>query len=226
MAFLLCVVPWKKIAQRSIHQIPVDGASADTDSDTADQSGGQKANVPAGNLEQPPATGNSPEVQAEPSTAGPTSSSAVAQQPVTAVSDEYPYYIAEDRKSFDSTAIDITVGDRLYMTQINDWYLNFKNYADKTVEIEGYFLDMGGKYTFVGRNGPTCPYCTGGYVDFEFQTDQDLSGFVSQETWIAVTGILREGTINLSNGDTKPFYYIEAIDVSKMDQAGVNPISD
>ena len=101
--------------------------------------------------------------------------------------------------------IAITVGDRLYMTQINDWYINFQNYAGKTVEIEGYFLNMG-KYTFVGRNGPVCPYCTGGYVDFEFQTDQDLFGFTSQETWIAVTGILREGKIKLSNRETKPFY--------------------
>lgn len=83
-----------------------------------------------------------------------------------------------------------------------------------------------GKYTFVGRNGPVCPYCTGGYVDFEFQTDQDLSGFTSQETWIAVTGILREGKIKLSNRETKPFYYIEALNVQKKNHTGVNPISD
>ena len=77
-----------------------------------------------------------------------------------------------------------------------------------------------------GRNGPSCPYCTGGYVDFEFRTDQDLSGFISQKTWVAVTGILRAGKTKLSNGDTKPFYYIEALNVSKMEHAGINPISN
>ena len=153
-------------------------------------------------------------------------SSDAQNQPITVVSDEYPYNIDEDRKIADLTTVDISVGDRLYMTQINDWYMNFKDYADKTVEIEGYFLDMGGKYTFVGRNGPTCPYCTGGYVDFEFQTDQDLSEYISQETWISVVGILREGKSILSNGEIKPFYYIEAMQVDKMDSTGINPISD
>jgi len=187
---------WKKIRQKSVHQTPGNGKTVEVLLNTKNDSS---------------------EIS--------TPSTDALQQPVKTVSDEYPYDIAEDRKSFDPSVIDITVGDRLYMTQINDWYINFQNYAGKTVEIEGYFLNMG-KYTFVGRNGPVCPYCTGGYVDFEFQTDQDLSGFTSQETWIAVTGILREGKIKLSNRETKPFYYIEALNVQKMNHTGVNPISD
>ena len=98
--------------------------------------------------------------------------------------------------------------------------------ASGVSQLTKYFLEMKGKYTFVGRNGPSCPYCTGGYVDFEFRTDQDLSGFISQKTWVAVTGILRAGKTKLSNGDTKPFYYIEALNVSKMEHAGINPISN
>ena len=73
------------------------------------------------------------------------------------------------------------VGDKLYMTQINDWYTNFSNYAGKSVEIEGYYMTFN-NYKYVDRKGPTCPYCTGGYVNFEFQSDEDLSALVSESS--------------------------------------------
>ena len=60
----------------------------------------------------------------------------------------YPYFemkydIAKDEKTFPYDHPDIVVGDAHYMTQINDWYMHFNNYHDKTVVIEGYFLTMG-----------------------------------------------------------------------------------
>ncbi|HEY9574591.1 MAG TPA: hypothetical protein VIR32_03580 [Lachnospiraceae bacterium] len=144
---------------------------------------------------------------------------------VQAMNDEYPYDIAADRPNFDSNNIDIVVGDNLYVTQINDWYTNFADYAGKSVEIEGYYMDFGG-YHFVGRNGPSCPYCTGGYVNFEFQTDQDMSSYISIQTWIKVKGILREGLIK-GSGKRKdqPFYYIEAISVEEMPEVGVDTVT-
>lgn len=32
------------------------------------------------------------------------------------------------------------------MTQINDWSMNFRDYKDKTVLIEGYFISINGHY--------------------------------------------------------------------------------
>ena len=66
---------------------------------------------------------------------------------------EYPYNLETDRQNFDYNNIDIVVGDKRYMTQINDWFMNFRDYKDKTVLIEGYFISINGHY-FVGRNGP------------------------------------------------------------------------
>ena len=68
----------------------------------------------------------------------------------------YPYFemkydIAKDEKTFPYDHPDIVVGDAHYMTQINDWYMHFNNYHDKTVVIEGYFLTINGHY-FIGRN--------------------------------------------------------------------------
>lgn len=146
--------------------------------------------------------------------------------PMKLLADEYPYSIAEDRATFNPDHIDITVGDHLYMTQINDWFINFADYANKTVAIEGYYLNFQNGYQFIGRNGPTCPYCTGGYVDFEIQTDYDTSKFKSGETWISIKGILRQGKSKFSGGKEKVFYYIETITLEKMPERGVDPITD
>lgn len=142
-------------------------------------------------------------------------------------SDDYPYDTAADRKSFDPGKIDITVGDKFYMTQINDWYANFSDYDGKSVVIDGYYMIFNDKYTFVGRKGPTCPYCTGGYVNFEFKSDQDLSGLVSESSWVRVTGILRQGTMYPGSGQPgTPFYYIEAMSVEKLPEVGLDTITN
>lgn len=138
---------------------------------------------------------------------------------------EYPYDRETDRQNFDYNNIDIVVGDKRYMTQINDWFMNFRDYKDKTVLIEGYFISINGHY-FVGRNGPTCPYCTGGYVDFEFTSDGDFTGYEDGVTWIKVYGILREATVHLNDHLTAPFYHLEAVKVEKMEQTGIGTITD
>lgn len=145
--------------------------------------------------------------------------------PRETLSFDLSYNIDEDRRKVDMSAPDIIVGDSHYMTQINDWYMNFNDYRDKTVVIEGYFLSINDHY-FVGRNGPTCPYCTGGYVDFEFTSDQDFTGYKPASTWIRVYGIFRQGTVHLSPTLNAPFYHIEALRVKKMDQEGLGTISD
>lgn len=157
----------------------------------------------------------------------PSSSTSETASGPQAASDDYPYDIAADRATFDDQKIDITVGDKLYMTQINDWYTNFSDYDGKSVVIEGYYMVFNDKYTFVGRKGPVCPYCTGGYVNFEFKSDQDLSALVSESSWIRVTGILRQGTMYPGNGQPgQPFYYIEAIQVEELPEVGIDTITN
>ena len=139
--------------------------------------------------------------------------------------DDYPYNPKEDRGKYSLEKPDIVVGDKLYATQINDWYKNFQDYEGKTVSIEGMYMNFGG-YTLVGRNGPSCPYCTGGYVNFEFKTDLDLSRLESEKSWIRVKGVLRQGKYSISKDVSQLIYYIEALEVEKMDKPGVNPITD
>lgn len=136
-------------------------------------------------------------------------------------SDEYPHDIEKDRTEFDSSNINIVVGDNLYATQINDWHTNPEDYIGQTVEIEGYYVDVEG-FSFIGRLGPACPYCKGGYVSFEFNGDQDLSGYKSGKSWIRVQGIIRQGFNSIYGA----FPYIEAINVEELPEVGVDTVTN
>ena len=151
-----------------------------------------------------------------------TSESGTLTNGTSDASDKSGYHcdIEKDKKNFDGH-VDIVVGNNLYTTQINDWYMNFNQYVGKTVEIEGYYIDDYAPYTFIGRYGPTCPYCNGGYVSFEFYTQEDLSLLKSAKDWINVKGILRQGE------DTSGiFYYIEVLSFVKMDKVGMDTVTN
>ncbi len=138
----------------------------------------------------------------------------------------YPFDIEEDRKVFDVSKPDLYLKDSLYAATINDWYMNFADYKDKVIWMDGLYFKLG-KSTFVGRIGPSCPFCNGGYVSFEFHTDLPLDGFVSEKTWVRVKGVLKEG--KLYPGDKKapyPLYYLEGIDVEKIDAPDVEEVFD
>lgn len=125
-----------------------------------------------------------------------------------------------DRKSYKGRP-DKVVSDKYYATQINDWYKNFKDYEGKTVEIEGYYIGEFKPFDFIGRYGPSCPYCKGGYVCFEILYDKPLKCRNAKD-WIKVTGILRAG--ELPNKGI--FYYIEALKLDKMKKKGKVTVSD
>ena len=126
-----------------------------------------------------------------------------------------------DRKAYKRKP-DITVGDKYYATQINDWYENFNKYDGKVVEIEGYYINEFAPFDFIGRYGPSCPYCNGNYVSFEFLWDGDLSKLKNAKDWIKVTGILRRGSLP-NKGE---FYYLEALKVEKMKKVGKDVVKN
>lgn len=97
----------------------------------------------------------------------------------------------------------------------------YHQYEGKTVEIEGYYINNYAPYTMVGRYGPSCPYCNGGYVSFEFYTQDDLSELKSVQDWIKVIGILRQGEDK--NG---VFKYIEVLSLEKMDKVGMSTVTN
>ncbi len=143
---------------------------------------------------------------------------------VKPLKDYYSYNNEDDRKRYDLSTIEVPVPDEFYMTQINDFFTNFQDYEGKTVSIEGYYMNFDG-YKFVGRKGPTCPYCTGGYVNFEFQTDEDVSKLKHLSSWISVKGVLRKGESLFKGGKKSVFYYIEALEIKPIKKPKIDTVT-
>lgn len=111
---------------------------------------------------------------------------------------------------------DIILGDNMFIAQINDIYLNYKDYIGKTIEIEGFPLAYD-KYKFVGRYGPGC--CVGdGYAYIEYEYDKNIE-LLSEKDWIKVTGEIEMGY----DGRTD-YVYIKAKSVEKLDVRGKDTV--
>ncbi|WP_262428359.1 TIGR03943 family putative permease subunit [Paratissierella segnis] len=95
--------------------------------------------------------------------------------------------LEEDDKSSDSDILEI--GEKMFLTQINDIYFNFDDYKDKTIVVEGIyalFYSWDGNETtpVVYRNGPGC--CgNDGWGGFLLKYD---GNFPNENDWIRVTG--------------------------------------
>ncbi len=113
---------------------------------------------------------------------------------------------------------DIVIGDNYFDTQLSDINKNFSEYAGKTIEIEGFYLENK-PYTFVGRYSKSnlCPYCPEGYSYFEYQWNGDKAPSLQDEKgWLKIVGTLKEG-----KDEYGPYYYIDAISIGVMNERGV-----
>ena len=83
----------------------------------------------------------------------------------------------------------LEIGEKMFLTQINDMYFNFDNYKDKTLIVEGmyalfYSWDGGKTAPVVYRNGPGC--CgNDGWGGFMLKYDGE---YPNENDWIRVTG--------------------------------------
>ena len=97
--------------------------------------------------------------------------------------------LEEDDKSSDSDILEI--GEKMFLTQINDIYFNFDDYKDKTIVVEGIyalFYSWDGNETtpVVYRNGPGC--CgNDGWGGFLLKYD---GNFPNENDWIGHGRIL------------------------------------
>lgn len=83
----------------------------------------------------------------------------------------------------------LEIGEKMFITQINDIYYNFQDYADKTIIVEGMYTmfaswDGESAYPGVYRLGPGC--CgNDGWGGFMLYYDGELP---QDNDWIRVTG--------------------------------------
>ena len=121
---------------------------------------------------------------------------------------------------------DIVVGDNYFDTTINDMFLNYDNYKDKKIEIEGiYFIND--PYTFVGRYSESnlCPNCPAGYSYLEYQLDGNLDyEFTDEKEWIKVIGTLQKANDETSNYED--YFYLKVTNLEIMNKRGQETVKN
>lgn len=117
-----------------------------------------------------------------------------------------------------SNKIDIVIGDKYYITQLNEIYLNTEDYLGKVIEIEGFPLSNG-QYNFIGRYGPGC--CSNDAIAYlEYEYDQDLE-LIDEKDWIKIIGEICKG----KDADGTEYIYINASSVEKKDTRGLDTVT-
>ena len=121
---------------------------------------------------------------------------------------------------------DVVVGDNYFDTTINDMYLNYNNYKDKKIEIEGIDF-INDPYTFVGRYSESnlCPNCPTGYSFIEYQLDGKLDyEFTDEKEWIKVIGTLQKANDETSNYED--YFYLKVICLEIMNKRGLETVKN
>lgn len=90
----------------------------------------------------------------------------------------------------------VVIGEKLFIAQVNDIYLNTDDYLGKTVKMEGmfyssYYEPTDSVYCMVIRFGPGC--CgSDGQVGFEVTWSDDSIEMPAEDDWVEVIGVLEE----------------------------------
>jgi len=87
----------------------------------------------------------------------------------------------------------VEIGEKMFIAQVNDIYLNADDYLGKTIKLEGVFKQSTGEepYYFVIRYGPGC--CgNDGLVGFEVAWDKEKAKpYPADDSWVEAEGVLK-----------------------------------
>ena len=87
----------------------------------------------------------------------------------------------------------VEIGEKMFIAQVNDIYLNADDYLGKTIKLEGVFKKSTGEepYYFVLRYGPGC--CgNDGLVGFEVAWDKEKAQpYPADDSWVKAEGVLK-----------------------------------
>jgi len=87
----------------------------------------------------------------------------------------------------------VEIGEKMFIAQVNDIYLNADDYLGKTIKLEGVFKKSTGEppYYFVIRYGPGC--CgNDGLVGFEVAWDKEKAKpYPADDSWVEAEGVLK-----------------------------------
>ncbi|MCL1795255.1 MAG: hypothetical protein FWG37_00040 [Clostridia bacterium] len=102
-----------------------------------------------------------------------------------------------EAESIDTIPVDVTIGEKMFISQTDDIYYNANDFLGKTIKLEGMFFDLAFYpsdppfYTVI-RNGPGC--CgNDGSIGFEVRFDEKAGiSAPNNNDWVEAIGILEE----------------------------------
>ena len=116
-----------------------------------------------------------------------------------------------------STKDVVEINERMFLTRINDVYLNTEDYLGKTIKLEGIFKqeqynEGEGPYCFVIRYGPGC-WGNDGNVGFEVKWDNNKTQpYPAAESWVEAEGLLKI--------DNNTYLYLDLISLTELNKRG------
>jgi zinc transport system permease protein len=112
------------------------------------------------------------------------------------------------------------IKEKMFISQINDVYLNSEDYLGKTIKLEGIFMQDQGydkTYSFVIRYGPGC--CgTDGNAGFEVAwANEKEKPYPDIDSWVEATGVLK--TYEEEDG-YMPYLYLDLSSLNVLSKRG------
>jgi len=115
----------------------------------------------------------------------------------------------------------VEIKEKMFVTQVNDVYLNPEDYLGKTIKLEGVFKNEksydGEQYCFVIRYGPGC--CgNDGIVGFEIKWDEDnAKPYPKDDSWVESTGVLKQYEV-------EGYLYLDLISLNVLNKRGAETV--
>jgi len=118
----------------------------------------------------------------------------------------------------------VEIGEKMFVSQVNDVYLNTDDYLGKTIKLEGIFKqDQGYEklYCFVLRYGPGC--CgDDGNVGFEVAwADGEAQSYPPADSWVEAAGVLK--TYEEEDGYA-PYLYLDLSSLNVLSKRGAETV--
>jgi len=117
----------------------------------------------------------------------------------------------------------VEIGEKMFLTQVNDIYLNADDYLGKTIKLEGIFKQDEGfdkTYCFVIRYGPGC--CGyDGTAGFEVAWTADkIKKYPVVDSWVEAIGVLKY----YQEDPSMKYLYLDLTSLTTLSKRGVETV--
>ena len=113
----------------------------------------------------------------------------------------------------------VEIRERMFVTQINEIYMNAGDYLGRAIKLEGIFKILhneGDAVFLVIRYAPDGCCGTRGFSGFEVKADANLARhFPADDSWVEATGVLKEYGIGFNK-----FLYLELFSLKALNTRG------